>query len=198
MGRPRMQRIWLSLGLGLVLALGNSAWSQEQVPAAAQVESQVAESGPAQPDATPAVEPEQARSSSEKEAEAPAQPTAPERALKREPSSSPSSGKTLMNVMLALGAVIVMIFATGWLLKRFTGFSPLNNRHIKIHASLSVGARERIVLVEVGGEQILIGVTPQQINHLHTLKEPVVSPAAPAQGEFAQRLQAILGKGKTE
>ncbi len=197
MNRPTAQRAWLGIGLGLILALGNSAWSQDQtnVPASEPAtETQV----------TVAVNPEavEAAKPAEQAPPAAASPSTAtpgaEPALKRAQPPQHASGKTLFNVMVALVVVILMIFATGWLLKRFTGFSPLNNRHLKIHASLSVGARERIVLVEVGGEQILVGVTPQQINHLHTLKEPIVSAATPAQGEFAQRLQAVLRKGKAE
>jgi len=199
MNRKTIQRTWLALGLGAALALGNSAWSQEEGTAASQPQAgevvapqEPSGASPEGAEAAPDVQPEIPAAYAE--ATAPAS----EPALKRGQPPHPASGKTLFNVMAALVAVIVMIFATGWLLKRFSGFSTLNNRHLKIHASLSVGARERIVLIEVGGEQILVGVTPQQINHLHTLKEPVVSPAAPAQGEFAQRLQAILRKGKTE
>jgi|SRR5690554_1708588 len=197
MNRLTVHKAWLGLGLGLMLALGNSAWSQDQETGAVEPSTETVVSAEASLETANPV------SSAGQQAEAPeASPKtvapAAEPALKRSPPSQPASGKTLFNVMAALVAVILMIFATGWLLKRFTGFSPLNNRHLKIHASLSVGARERIVLIEVGGEQILVGVTPQQINHLHTLKEPIVSAATPAQGEFAQRLQAVLRKGKAE
>src|SRR5690606_28769319 len=104
----------------------------------------------------------------------------------------------LFSVMLALVAVVVMIFATAWLIKRFTGLSALNNRQIKVLATLPVGARERVVLVEVGEQQLLLGVTPQQINTLHAFKEPVVIPDTPATSDFAQRLQAILSKGNPQ
>ena len=109
-----------------------------------------------------------------------------------------AGGSTLLSVMMALVAVVVMIFLTAWLIKRFTGLSPINNRQIKVVASLPVGARERLVLVEVGGQQMLLGVTPQQINTLHRFEEPVVVPDKPGQMDFAQRLQAMLSKGPTE
>ncbi len=108
------------------------------------------------------------------------------------------SGSTLLSVMLALAAVVVMILATAWFIKRFTGLSALNNRQIKVLATLSVGARERVVLVEVGQQQLLLGVTPQQINTLHEFKEPVVIPNKPGATDFAQRLQAVLSKGNQQ
>jgi Cu(I)/Ag(I) efflux system membrane fusion protein len=49
--------------------------------------------------------------------------------------------------------------------------------------------RERIALVDVGGKQILIGVTPQAIRTLHVFDEPVVAPDEPVSGDFARKLQ---------
>ncbi|MNF92533.1 Flagellar biosynthesis protein, FliO [compost metagenome] len=53
------------------------------------------------------------------------------------------------------------------------------------------------MLVQVGGEQLLLGLTPGRIAPLHVLKEPVHLPdGEPASAEFAQRLMELLGKGQ--
>jgi flagellar protein FliO/FliZ len=38
---------------------------------------------------------------------------------------------------------------------------------------LSLGTREKIILLEVGEEQIVIGTSAQGIQHLHTLIKPI-------------------------
>ena len=54
-----------------------------------------------------------------------------------------------------------------------------------------------LVLVQVGGEQILLGLSAGRITPLHVLKEPVhLADAQAASPEFAQRLMELLGKDK--
>ncbi|MCY1385328.1 Flagellar biosynthesis protein, FliO [compost metagenome] len=53
------------------------------------------------------------------------------------------------------------------------------------------------MLVQVGGEQILLGISAGRITPLHVLKEPVhLADAEAAPPEFAQRLMELLGKDK--
>ncbi len=67
-------------------------------------------------------------------------------------------------------------------------------------ASLNVGAKERVVVVDVNGQQLLLGITAGGISALHALPEPLPSPA-PATlphlkhlPNFAQLLQQKLRK----
>jgi flagellar protein FliO/FliZ len=69
----------------------------------------------------------------------------------------------------------------------------------RVVGSIGVGTQQRVVTVEVGeGESrrwLVLGVTPQQVNTLHTLDQPparVVDDAAPM--PFAQALRAQLRK----
>ena len=63
---------------------------------------------------------------------------------------------------------------------------------------MSMGARERIVLVQVGTKQLLLGIAPGQISTLHVLNEPLeaVSDAHPhLQGQgFAEKLSAAISR----
>lgn len=55
------------------------------------------------------------------------------------------------------------------------------------------------MLVQVGNEQILLGLSPGTITALHVLKEPVQVPSAEqATPEFAQRLMELLGKDQKD
>ena len=107
---------------------------------------------------------------------------------------------SLFGAVFALLLVLALIVGLGWLLKRLpgSGFRPAEG--MKLVASLSVGAKERVVVVEVNGQQLLLGVTGGGISALHTLPEPL-PPLAPATlpnlkhlPNFAQLLQQKLRK----
>ena len=70
---------------------------------------------------------------------------------------------------------------------------------IKLLATQALGPRDRLVLVQVGSEQILLGLSAGRITPLHVLKEPVHLPDAElATPEFAQRLMELLGKDQKD
>ncbi|WP_315387866.1 flagellar biosynthetic protein FliO [uncultured Stenotrophomonas sp.] len=108
----------------------------------------------------------------------------------------------MFGAVLALLAVLALIVGLGWLLKRMpgSGFKPAEG--LRVVASLNVGAKERVVVVDVNGEQLLLGVTAGGINTLHRLPEPLPTPE-PARlpdfknlPNFAQLLQQRLRKDK--
>ncbi|MDH4581024.1 flagellar biosynthetic protein FliO [Pseudomonas sp. BN415] len=100
---------------------------------------------------------------------------------------------------LALGLLLVvgLIFLLAWLLRRVQQLGPRGGQVIKLVASQALGPRDRLVLVQVGGEQILLGLSAGRITPLHVLNEPVPqADAEVASPEFAQRLMELLGKDK--
>ncbi|MBO1519181.1 flagellar biosynthetic protein FliO [Oceanisphaera pacifica] len=85
--------------------------------------------------------------------------------------------------------VIALILVLGWLLRRLRGAALLGgSRQLKVVSSLALGQRERLMVVQVGEEQWLLGVTPQQISSLGKLDTPL----APEQ---ASRLVRQRNKG---
>lgn len=115
-----------------------------------------------------------------------------------EPTASMNSsamGAQLSKLLLGLLLVIGLIFLLAWLLRRVQQLNPRGTQVIKLISSQALGPRERLVLVQIGGEQILIGLSGGRITPLHVMKEPVHLPdAEPANPEFAQRLMELLGK----
>ena len=112
--------------------------------------------------------------------------------------SSSDLSAQLGQMLLGLLLVIGLIFVLAWLLRRVQQVGPRGNRVIKLLASQALGPRERLVLVQVGNEQILLGLTPGRITPLHVLKEPVTLPTTPqpATPEFAKRLLELMGNQK--
>ncbi|KZZ39758.1 hypothetical protein A3758_25410, partial [Oleiphilus sp. HI0118] len=74
-------------------------------------------------------------------------------------------------VLLTLLAMIICILLIAWIVKRFSGLTGLGGRDLKIVSAIAVGSRERVAVVEVKGEQFLIGATPHNISLLHHFSE---------------------------
>jgi len=104
----------------------------------------------------------------------------------------------LTQLVLGLLLVLGIIFVLAWLLRRVQQVGPGGKAQvIELIGSRALGPRDRLVLVQVGNEQILLGLTPGTITPLHVLKEPVQVPnGEQATPEFAQRLMELLGKDK--
>lgn len=83
-------------------------------------------------------------------------------------------------VLLGLLAVLGLMAATAWLLKRFGVRQPGGNAAVKIVGGVSVGTRERILVVEAAGQWIVVGVTPGRINALATMPRQEIAPEPPA------------------
>ncbi|CAD5108356.1 flagellar biosynthetic protein FliO [Zestomonas carbonaria] len=112
-----------------------------------------------------------------------------------EPMSTAGVTGQIGQLLLGLLLVVGLIFLLAWLLRRVQQIAPRGNQAIRIVASQALGPRDRLVLVEVGGEQILLGVSAGRINTLHVLAEPVSMAAGEtAPPEFAQRLMELLGR----
>ncbi|WJN57644.1 flagellar biosynthetic protein FliO [Pseudomonas sp. SO81] len=115
------------------------------------------------------------------------------------PMASSDIGSQLAQLLLGLLLVIGLIFALAWVMRRVQQIGPRGNQAIKLVASQALGPRDRLLLVQVGGEQVLLGLTAGRITPLHVLKEPVSLEAAePATPEFAQRLMELLGKDQKD
>ena len=116
------------------------------------------------------------------------------------PATSGSVAGQLTQLVLGLLLVLGLIFFLAWLLRRVQNAAPAANQVIQVVGSRQVGPRDRLLLVQVGNEQILVGHTPGSLTTLHVMAEPVTAPAnaRPATPEFAQRLMELLGKDQKD
>lgn len=107
---------------------------------------------------------------------------------------STGMGGQILQLLFGLLLVVGLIFALAWLMRRVQRGVPGNAQVIELVGSRAIGPRDRLVLVQVGNEQILLGVTPGRITPLHVLNEPVQVPESkPVNSEFAQRLMDLMG-----
>ncbi|MGK3126344.1 flagellar biosynthetic protein FliO [Candidatus Pantoea formicae] len=97
-----------------------------------------------------------------------------------------STGSVIGQVSSVLAVIVLLILACGWLAKRL-GFAPktVSSQALKVSASVQVGRQERVVIVDTADARLVLGVTAQQITHLHSL--PPVSPEELASHQVAQQ-----------
>ncbi len=99
--------------------------------------------------------------------------------------------------ILGLGASVIIIVAIivmlGWLYSRSRFVSGGANDVIDVVATRALGPKERLMVVEVADQQLLVGMTATGMQTLHVLDKPVhVSRKEVSQGGFAGRLRAAF------
>ena len=151
--------------------------SQQRAPATAAAGPSAPAEAAAAGGAVPATTPEQqAALAGARAANAPA----PSNVLAAQ---APSAAGSLVQTVLSLGFVIALLVGLAWLLKRFGPKNITGGTTVKLVGALSVGARERILVVEVGEQWIVVGASPGRMNALATMPRQEID-----EGELAGNL----------
>ena len=82
---------------------------------------------------------------------------------------NPISFSYALQILASFAAVIVFILVLAWFMRKSGRFGISGNKHIRMVSSLSLGMREKIVMVNVEGVNIVVGVAPGQIRTLYVL-----------------------------
>jgi flagellar protein FliO/FliZ len=106
--------------------------------------------------------------------------------------ASPLSVGSLTQLTLSLVAIVALIFAISWALKRLKLARPRGSGDIAVIGELSVGPRERIALVRVGDSQVLVGISASGLVPLVPLATPIVLKAGTYAPVFAERLRDLM------
>lgn len=97
-----------------------------------------------------------------------------------------------LSMLLSLMFVLAVILMAAWVLKRFNIVQHGATQGIRVISSVNLGTKEKLVIVEVGNEQIMLGVTSQQVNLIKVLDEklPTSQPdSSSLEQPFAKSLQ---------
>jgi flagellar protein FliO/FliZ len=116
----------------------------------------------------------------------------PQFVLAAKPGEAVGAG-SIVQLVFGLLVVLAAIALGAFLLRRLGKFSGPAGGALRILGGVSLGARERVVLMQVGDQQLLLGVAPGRVQTLHVLARPVAvdSPTlAPAAGGFADGSEA--------
>lgn len=100
---------------------------------------------------------------------------------------------TLLQVSLSLLLILCIIFGIAWLARRYLPIAARNGNLIKIISGVAVGHKEKVLLLEIGQQWVLIGVAPGQINLITTLTaQPDLVPTAAETSRFSDALNQQL------
>ncbi len=117
------------------------------------------------------------------------------------PVTASTSPGNMLQVMVGLMVVLGLLVAVAWSMKKMGAGKHAAAGALKIVGGVSVGNRERILVVEVANQWIVVGVTPTSINALSTMpkQEGVeLSAAAPLAKNFSDWLKQTIDKRKTD
>ncbi len=102
---------------------------------------------------------------------------APLAAHAAETATAPPDGATaLLRVLGSLAIVVASIFAAGWLARRLQGVSGARGKRLRCLETIAVGTKERVALIEIGGQQLVVGIAPGSVRTLHVLETPLPEP----------------------
>jgi len=86
-----------------------------------------------------------------------------------------------------------LIFVVAWVMRRMGNLPTSSRGVLKVLTGVSIGQRERVVLMQAGKTQLLLGVAPGQIRTLHVFDEPVIEENEQTDPvRFAERFNAAL------
>ncbi|RFB68719.1 MULTISPECIES: flagellar biosynthetic protein FliO [unclassified Herbaspirillum] len=109
----------------------------------------------------------------------------------------PSTTGSVFTMLLGLTAVLAIMAGIAWLFKR-SGLvqRAQGNAVAKIIGGVSVGTRERVMVIEVADQWIVVGVAPGRVNTLATMprQEHVTAPASAVSANFSSWLKNTIDK----
>lgn len=103
----------------------------------------------------------------------------------------PSTG--LLQWLVSCFLVIGLILLLAWLLKKSRLVPAMAQNQLRVISALPLGNREKLLVVKVGEQQVLLGMTPTSINLLCQLETPLAEQAATV--PFAAQLAKLMKPG---
>jgi len=103
----------------------------------------------------------------------------------------------MFKVLGGLIVVLAMMAGSAWLLKRLGVAKAAGGSTIKIVGGVSVGNRERVLVLEVADQWIVVGVSPGRVNSIATLprqERPIPEAIEPVSNNFAAWLKQTIEK----
>jgi flagellar protein FliO/FliZ len=94
----------------------------------------------------------------------------------------------LVSVFMSLLVVVIAILALAWMVKKLNP-SLIQQQDFKVIRSISLGSKERLLVVELDNKHHLLGVTANSINYLYQLDEKLETIQS---AEFAPQLLSLL------
>ncbi|CAM3750036.1 Flagellar protein FliO [Vibrio aerogenes CECT 7868] len=109
--------------------------------------------------------------------------------------AAPGSQIDILTTLGSLIFVVVFILILAVLLKRMRLPALGHQKGLSVIRQLPVGTKERLLIVQAGEEQFLVGVTSQSIQLISRLETPLeVDSPVGSQNSFASQLARLMKK----
>ncbi len=109
----------------------------------------------------------------------------------------PLSFGSMIQVFAGLAAVLLLFGALVFILKRLGGFRTAQGGKMHIVDGVSVGTRDRVLLLQVGEKQVLIGVSSSGISPITVFDEAVIAVEEDIEKSFSGQLIKQLNKRRS-
>ncbi len=102
-------------------------------------------------------------------------------------------GGDVLNLGVSMLIVVAAIVVLGWLYSRSRFVGGGSSDVINIVATQALGPKERLLIVEVAEQQLLVGMTATGVQTLHVFDKPVIVPTTGhTSAGFASRLRSAV------
>jgi flagellar protein FliO/FliZ len=93
--------------------------------------------------------------------------------------NGPSGSGSIGQVTLALAVVLAFVFVAAWVMRHLRKLNLSGGvQHLQVVSQVTLGAKERAVLIRVSDLHVLVGVAPGQVTALHTFTAPIETSGA--------------------
>ena len=108
----------------------------------------------------------------------------------------PDLGASALQMVFGLVVVLGLLLGAIWLLKRISEPRGPVAGLMRVVAGVAVGARERVVILEIGNSWLVLGVAPGQVTTLAEIprQEAPTSASSPGQKDFSGWLKQIVDR----
>ena len=117
-----------------------------------------------------------------------------------QPMAAASAG-SLLQTVFGLAVVLAALALFAWVMKRYGPRQAAGAAGLRIVSALNLGGRERIIVVEVGDQWIVVGASPGRVNALATMPKQLAEagpatlhPHEPAASSFGEWLKQTIEK----
>jgi len=86
-----------------------------------------------------------------------------------------------LRMIMGLGGVLALLGILAFAMKRLRRGNAFKSGMIEIVSGVSLGGREKVVLLRVGGDEVLVGMSPSGMRPLHVVRHAETKRAEPAE-----------------
>lgn len=105
----------------------------------------------------------------------------------------PLGPQSLFETLGGLLLVLALILGAAWLFKRYARLPTAGKGLVSIVGGVSVGPRERVIVLQIENTRLVVGVAPGQVNKLHILSGEQPKSASPRNQDRINQERVAIG-----